>query len=148
MSADNILDSQGIKKITELTAEQNVKANLIKRDEEKTIRKQDVEAREAILELDKQLAEKEEQQKREIANIKSREEAETLKVSEEERLKSETARIATEEKLQIAEENKQRQVIVASKNKERTDVVETERVLKDRDLEATEREKNCDIGTN
>ena len=53
-----------------------------------------------FLELDKQLAEKEEQQKREIANIKSREEAETLKVAEEERLKSETARIATEEKLQ------------------------------------------------
>jgi hypothetical protein len=111
------------------------------RDEQKTIRKQDVEAREAILELDKQLAEKEEQQKREIANITSREEAETLKVAEEERLKSESARIATEEKLQIAEENKQRQVIVAAKNKERTDVVEAERVLKDRDLEATERER-------
>lgn len=141
LKPDNILDAEGIKKITELTAAQNVKANLIKRDEEKTIRKQDVEAREAILELDKQLAEKEEQQKREIANIVSREEAETLKVAEEERLKAETARISTEEKLQIAEENKQRQVIVAAKNKERTDAVETERVIKDRDLEATERER-------
>ena len=141
LKADNILDAEGIKKITELTAAQNVKSNLIKRDEEKTIRKQDVEAREAILELDKQLAEKEEQQKREIANIKAREEAETLKVAEEERLKSETARIATEEKVQVAEENKQRQVIVAAKNKERTDAVETERVIKDRDLEATERER-------
>ena len=83
LKPDNILDAEGIKKITELTAVQNVKANLIKRDEEKTIRKQDVEAREAILELDKQLAEKEEQQKREIANIKAREEAETMKVAEE-----------------------------------------------------------------
>jgi uncharacterized membrane protein YqiK len=111
------------------------------RDEQKTIRKQDVEAREAILELDKQLAEKEESQKREIANIKSREEASILKVNEEERLKSESARIATEEKLQVAEENMQRQVIVAAKNKERTTVVETERVEKDRMLEATERER-------
>ena len=141
LKADNILDAEGIKKITELTAAQNIKSNLIMRDEQKTIRKQDVEAREAILELDKQLAEKEEQQKREIANIMSREEAETLKVAEEERLKSESARISTEEKLQIAEENKQRQVIVAAKNKERTDAVEAERVLKDRDLEATERER-------
>ena len=141
LKADNILDAEGIKKITELTAAQNIKSNLIMRDEQKTIRKQDVEAREAILELDKQLAEKEEQQKREIANIVSREEAETLKVAEEERLKSEGARISTEEKLQIAEENKQRQVIVAAKNKERTDAVEAERVLKDRDLEATERER-------
>ncbi len=141
LKADNILDAEGIKKITELTAAQNMKANLIKRDEEKVIRKQDVEAREAILELDKQLAEKEEQQKREIANIKAREEAETLKVAEEERLKSESARIATEEKVKVAEENMERQIIVAAKNKARTDAVETERVEKDRMLEATERER-------
>ena len=141
LKADNILDAQGIKKITELTAIQNIKANLIKRDEEKTIRKQDVEAREAILELDKQLAEKEEQQKREIANIKSREEAEILKVSEEERLKSESARIITQEKVKVAEENMERQIIVALKNKQRTEAVETERVEKDRMLEATERER-------
>jgi uncharacterized membrane protein YqiK len=141
LKPDNILDAEGIKKITDLTAAQNIKANLIKRDEEKTIRKQDVEAREAILELDKQLAEKEEQQKREVANIKSREEAETLKVAEEERLKSETARIATEEKVKVAEENMQRQIIVAEKNKQRTDAVETERVEKDRLLEMTERER-------
>ena len=141
LKPDNILDAEGIKKITELTAVQNVKANLIKRDEEKTISKQDVEAREAILELDKQLAEKEEQQKREIANIKAREEAETMKVAEEERLKSETARIATQEKVKVAEENMERQIIVAAKNKQRTDAVETERVEKDRLLEATERER-------
>jgi uncharacterized membrane protein YqiK len=141
LKADNILDAEGIKKITELTAVQNVKSNLITRDEEKTIRKQDVEAREAILELDKQLAEKEEQQKREISNIKSREEAEILKVAEEERLKSETARISTTEKVKVAEENMQRQIIVAEKNKQRTEAVETERVEKDRMLERTERER-------
>ncbi|MDN3593904.1 flotillin family protein [Zunongwangia endophytica] len=141
LKPDNILDAEGIKKITELTAVQNMKANLIKRDEQKTIRKQDVEAREAILELDKQLAEKEEAQKREIANIKAREHAEISKVSEEERLKSESARIATEEKVKVAEENMNRQIIVAAKNKERTDAVESERVEKDRMLEATERER-------
>lgn len=141
LSPNNILDAEGIKKITELTAEQNKKANFIKREEEKVIRKQDVEAREAILELDRQLAEKEEQQRREIANIKSREEAEILKVSEEERLKSETARITTEEKVKVAEENMQRQIIVAEKNKLRTEAVETERVEKDRALEQTERER-------
>ena len=141
LKADNILDSEGIKKITELTAAQNIKANLIRRDEQKTIRKQDVEAQEAILALDRQLAEKDEQQKREIANIKSRELAETLKVEEEEKLKSETARINTAEKVAVAEENKDRLVIVALKNKERTEAVETERVEKDRALEQTERER-------
>lgn len=141
LDKDNILDSEGIKKITELTANQNIKANQVRRDEEKTITKQNVEAREAILELEKQLAEKEESQKREVANIKARENAEILKVDEEERLKYETVRIATEEKLQIAEENKQRQVVIAAKNKERADLVESERVQKDKMLEATERER-------
>ena len=141
LSKMNILDSEGIKKITELTAQQNILANDIKREEEKTIKQQDVEAQEAILEMDRQLAEKEEKQRREISNIKSREEAEIQKVAEEERLKSERARIQVEEELQIAEENKQRQVIAAAKNKERTDAVETERVEKDRQLEINERER-------
>lgn len=141
LNKDNILDAEGIKKITELTANQNIKANLVRRDEEKTIKKQDVEARETILELEKQLAEKEEQQRREIANIQARENAEILKVAEEERLKSESVRIATEETLMVAEENKLRQVVIAAKNKERAELVETERVQKDRLLEATERER-------
>lgn len=141
LSPDNILDSEGIKKITELTALQNMNANLIRREEEKVIKKQDVEAREAILELERQLAEKEEKQRREVDNIKAREEAEIAKVREEERLKSETVRIATEEQLAIQEENKLRQIIIAEKNKLRTDAVETERVEKDRALEATERER-------
>ncbi len=141
LSPENILDSEGIKKITDLTAAQNIKANLIRREEEKVIKKQNVEAREAILELERQLAEKEEKQRREIDNVKSREEAEIQKVREEERLKYETVRISTEESLAIQEENKLRQIIIAEKNKLRTDAVETERVEKDRALEQTERER-------
>lgn len=141
LDPNNILDAEGIKKITEITAREAVKSNFIQRDKEKTIKQQDVEAREAILVLERQLAESEEKQKREVANVKAREEAEIARVNEEERLKSERARIQTEEELQVAEENKLRQVIVAAKNKERTDAVETERVEKDRMLEATERER-------
>ncbi|MTG99010.1 MULTISPECIES: flotillin family protein [Myroides] len=141
LDPQNILDSEGIKKITELTAQQNINANLIRRDEQKVIKKQDVEAREAILELERQLSEKEEKQRREVDNIRAREEAEIQKVREEERLKSESVRISTEESLAVLEENKLRQVIIAAKNKERTDAVETERVEKDRALEQTERER-------
>lgn len=137
----NILDAEGIKKITELTATQKVLANSIDREREKTIKQQDVEAREAILEMEKQLAETEEKQKREVATAKAREEAETARVQEEERLKAENARLATEEELEIREQNKLRQVIVAEKSKERTNAVETERVEKDRLLEVNERER-------
>ena len=137
----NILDSEGIKKITDLTANQQVLANDITREKEKTIKKQDVEAREAILELERQQAEAEEKQKREIATVTSREEAEAKKIAAEEMLKSERARISAEEEVAIAEENKLRQVIVAQRNKQRTDQVEAERVEKDRQLEVTERER-------
>ncbi|MEN0003127.1 MAG: flotillin family protein [Bacteroidota bacterium] len=141
LQINNILDAEGIKKITELTAQQKVKANFIRREEEKTIKEQDVEAREAILEYERQLAEKEERQKREIANIQARESAEIMKINEEERLRSEAVRIRTEEELEIAEQNKMRQVIIAQKNKERAEAVEQERVEKDRLLEQTERER-------
>lgn len=141
LKTDNILDAEGIKKITDLTAIQNMKANEIRREEQKTIKEQDVEAREAILELERQLAEKEERQKREILNIKAREKAEIDKINEEELLKSERARIAREEEVGIAEANKQRQIIVALKNKERTEAIENERVEKDRLLELNEKER-------
>ena len=141
LNPDNILDSEGIKKITELTATQKILANAIDRERQKTITKQDVEANEAILELNKQLAEAQEKQKREIASITAREESETKKVQSEQRLKSEQARIAVDEELMVAEENKNRQIIVATRNKERTDAVEKERVEKDRLVEVNERER-------
>jgi len=49
--------------------------------------------------------------------------------------------IKSDEEIEIAEENRRRQVIIATKNKEKTEAIETERVKKDRDIEATEREK-------
>lgn len=141
LDENNILDAEGIKKITKLTAEQKILANEIQQNKEKTITKENVEAREAILEMERQLAETEERQKREVANIKAREEAEAKKVGEEERLKAEQARIASDQEIGISEENKNRQIIVAQKNKERTNAIETERLEKDRLLEATERER-------
>jgi len=139
LDPDNILDAEGIKKITNLTAEQAKLSNNIARDKEKVIKQQDVEAREAILELERQLAETEAKQQREVETVQFREQAEVDRVREEEHQKAERARIAAEEDIQIAEENKQRQVIVAERNKERTDAVEIERIERERKLEEIER---------
>lgn len=141
LDPNNILDAEGIKKITDLTAKEHIRANDITREKEKLIRKQDVEAREVILNLDRQQIEAEEKMKREAAEIRAREEAEARKVQEQERLKAETARIQTEEELKVAEENKDRQIIVAEKNKQRTEAVEVERVERDRLLEVAERDR-------
>ena len=145
LDAENILDSEGIKKITELTSRQQILANQIRREREKVITQQDVEGKEAVLELNRQLAEAESKQKRAIESVQAREEAETEKIRHEERLKSETAKIATDEELHVAEQNRDRQIIVARKNKERTDAIETERVEKDRLVEATERERTVEL---
>ncbi|MGB1817547.1 MAG: flotillin family protein, partial [Rubripirellula sp.] len=139
LSPTNILDAEGIKKITELTAGEKVKENQFTRDKEKTLKKQDVEAQETILALERQRVEAVEKQQREIAEISAREQASAKKVQEEQRLESERARIVTEEEIGVAEENKARQILVAQRNKEKTDAVELERVSRDRDLEKTER---------
>ena len=141
LNPNNVLDAEGIKKITDLTAEEITRANFIQREKEKTLKKQDVEAREAILALERQQVEAEEKQQREIAEVTARQSAEAMVVKEEERQRSETARIRAEEEILVAEENKKRAVIVAAKSKERTEAVETERVEKDRGLEITERER-------
>ena len=141
LDPDNILDAEGIKKITDLTADQAKLSNSILRDKEKVIKQQDVEAREAILELERQQEEAEAKQQREVLSVQAREEAEAKKIQQEELLKSERARISTEEEVEIATENKDREVLVALRNKERTDAVETERVKRDQELEAIERER-------
>ena len=141
LNPNNVLDAEGIKKITDLTAREVTLANQITREKEMTLKKQDVEAREAILALERQQVDAEEKQEREIAEITARQEAEASVVKEQERQRSELARISADEEIAIAEENRLRAVIVAAKSKERTDAVETERVERERGLEVAERER-------
>jgi uncharacterized membrane protein YqiK len=141
----NILDAQGIRKITELTSTEHVKTNEFQNTEKKLTKKQDVEAQEAILELERQQADAEAKQRREIESVRARETAELQKIQAEERLRSENARIAADEEIAVAEQNKQRQIEVAQKNRERVVGIEAERVEKDRVLEAVSRERAVEL---
>ncbi|MBO1332236.1 flotillin family protein [Streptomyces sp. VRA16 Mangrove soil] len=141
----NVLDAQGIRKITELTAIEHVKTNEFQRTEEKEITRQNVDARETILELERRQADAEIKQKREIDTVRAREEAETARVVEEERLRSQGAFLATEEKLGVQRENQAREVAVAQKNRERVIAVENERIEKDRLLEVIARERETQL---
>ncbi|MFD8568493.1 flotillin family protein [Streptomyces sp. NPDC059639] len=141
----NVLDAQGIRKITELTAIEHVKTNEFQRTEEKEITRQNVDARETILELERRQADAEIKQKREIDTVRAREEAETARVVEEERLRAQGAFLATEEKLGVQRENQAREVAVALKNRERVIAVENERIEKDRLLEVIARERETQL---
>ncbi|MFF7161273.1 flotillin family protein [Streptomyces sp. NPDC008086] len=141
----NVLDAQGIRKITELTALEHVRTNEAQRTEEKEITRQNVDAREAILELERRQTDAEIKQRREIATVRAREEAETARVVEEERLRAQAAFLATEEKLGVQRENQAREVAVAAKNRERVIAVENERIEKDRLLEVIARERETQL---
>jgi uncharacterized membrane protein YqiK len=145
LDPNNILDAQGIRKITELTAIEKVRTNEYSNNERKLIKKQDVEAAETIMELERQQADALSTQQREILTMRAREEAETAKVASEERLKAELARIKAEEEIAIQDQNRHRQVEVAEKNRERVVKVEAERVEKDRALEAISRERETEL---
>ncbi|WP_052371462.1 hypothetical protein [Amycolatopsis taiwanensis] len=147
LDASNILDAQGIRKITELTAIEHVRTNEYQRNEEKEITKQNVDAREAILELERRQADAENRQRREIETMKAREEAETAKVQAEERLKAQAAQLRTDEQLGIQDQNRAREVAVAEKNRERVIAIETERIEKDRMLEVVSREREIALAS-
>lgn len=141
----NILDAEGIKKITELTAEQNVRTNILERDEQLAIKKKDVETIEAMLELERQQSDAEAKQQREIATIQAREEAETKKVQEEERLKAESTTIEVDQDLAVKTENQKREIEVAEQNRQRAVVIEVEKVTRAKDLEIVSREREVEL---
>jgi uncharacterized membrane protein YqiK len=145
LDPNNILDAEGIRKITELTATQNVRTNILERDEELAIKKKNVETIEAMLELERQQKDAEARQKREVATIQAREEAETKRIQEEERKKAESATIMVEQDLQVQMENQKREVEVAEQNRQRAVVIEVERVTRARDLEIVSREREVEL---
>ncbi|MBI6528119.1 flotillin family protein [Proteus vulgaris] len=145
LDPNNIFDSEGIRKITEITAIHNIETNQKERDQELAIQKKNVETREASLALERQQADAEARQKREIDNIRSRETSETLRVQEEERLKAEQARIQTQQEIEIREENRMREVEVAQQNRTRAVTIEQERVNRARELEIVAREREVEL---
>jgi uncharacterized membrane protein YqiK len=141
LDGSNILDAQGIKKITELTAVESVRTNELRRNEEMQIKKKNVETQETMLELDRQAADAQARQSREVASVRAREESETAKVQAEERTKSEMARLQGEQLVAVQTENSQREKEVAENNRKRAVAIEEEKVTRARELEVVDREK-------
>ncbi len=141
LDSNNILDAQGIKKITELTAVEHVRTNELRRNEEMQIKKKDVETQEALLELERQQADATAKQQREVASVRAREEAETAKIQAEEKTKSELARLLAEQSVSVQQENVLREKEVAENNRKRAVAIEEEKVTRARELEIVDREK-------
>ena len=145
LDAANILDAQGIRKITQLTAIEHIQTNEFRREEQMKIKKKDVETIETMLELERQQADAEAKQKREIATVQAREKSQTEVVQAEEEQKAKSAQIKKDEIIEIQDQNKQREVEVAQQNRLRVVAVEQEKVERARQIEAVQRERDVNL---
>ncbi|UIP28996.1 peptidase [Photobacterium sp. TLY01] len=136
-SPDNILDVEGIRKISMITAQKNTETNAIRQDERTTIKKKNVEAEANRLQLDKQEQESIARAKREIDIIKAQEEALSSEKREEYERVTQLAKLETEEEVAKKRESVQMEVEmtritnqrqVAIQQEELNRAVETEKV--------------------
>lgn len=141
LDKDNIMDADGIRKITEITVQHNVKTNELRQRERMEMGSENLKADEAIFNFEQRRAEAEAKKAKEIAIAQSREQNEAARVASEESKKTHIVHHKNEEEALIAEQAKQRGVAVAQKNREREIAVETERVEKARQLEVINRER-------
>lgn len=125
---DNIIDVEGIKKITELTAIQNIETHRLLQEETETTKKREVETAERLNELTRQEKESEAKTNREIDVTAAQEKATTKEEVEKMRLLEEEATIAADQEIEIKTHNKDREVEATKLNNERVLVEERELV--------------------
>jgi uncharacterized membrane protein YqiK len=145
LDAQNVLDAQGIRKITALTAEQNVQTNELKQKERMDIGRQDLTADEAVFRFDQSRADAEAKRDKEIHIARTREANEAARVQADEEKRTSLTRQKAAEEVMIGEENKQRAVEVALKARMREVGVEEVRVKKAADLEEIGRERDVEL---
>jgi uncharacterized membrane protein YqiK len=141
LDKDNIMDADGIRKITAITVEHNIKTNELRQRERMEIGSENLKADQAIFDFEKRRAEAEAKKEKEIAIARAREQNEAARVASDEAKKTHIVHHKNEEEALVAEQAKHRAVAVAQKNREREIAVETERVEKARQLEVISRER-------
>ncbi|AKU98896.1 Inner membrane protein YqiK [Labilithrix luteola] len=145
LDKDNIMDADGIRKITEITVQHNVQTNELRQKERMEMGSQNLNADEAIFRFDQRRAEAEAKKHKEIAVANAREQNEAARIASDEQKKTLLVHHKNEEETLVAAEAKTRGISIAQKNREREIAVETERVEKARQLEIIGREREVSL---
>lgn len=145
LDKDNIMDADGIRKITEITVQHNVQTNELRQKERMEMGSQNLNADEAVFKFDQRRAEAEAKKNKEISVSQSREQNEAQRIQNDEAKKTALLQQKNHEEVLVAEQAKERGVSIAQKNKEREIAVETERVEKARQLEVLGREREVSL---
>lgn len=106
----NVLDAEGIKKITEITQRERVLANEFSQRAQVQVEKENADAEIAKREQKRRNDEDTAKQQRAIMEVKANEEAEARKVVEARRMEVEAKRLETEEAIRLRQEDMNRAV--------------------------------------
>jgi len=145
LDPQNILDADGIRKITDITTKRNISTNELKQEERMAIGKQNLASDEAIFRYEQERADAEAKKQKEIDIALAREQNEAQRVKIDEQLKTKKTHEKAQEEAEIAEQNRQRAVMVAEQARLRELAVEEVRVAKARDVEDIGRKKEVQI---
>lgn len=145
LDPNNMLDAEGITKITGRTGAQLIATNKLRANAEKEVERENTEKNDVLQELKRQQQDKAAEMQRLVSTKLAQEQAATRIAQAEQMALAEEARIRAQEKIDIDNVNREREVEVAQKNKERVIAVESERVEKDRMLEQIMRERETEI---
>ena len=141
----NILDAQGIRKITEITAKQNVFTNELRQKERMDVGSQNLSADEAVFRYEQQRADAEAKKNKEVAMSLAREQNEAMRLASEEHKKTSIVQQINEAEIGKAEQDRARAIAIAEKAREREISVEVERNEKARATEAISRERAVEL---
>lgn len=142
LDPNNILDVNGINKITRITAEKNIDTAQVRENEKTETRKRNVDGETARLQLDRTLAEETEKTEREIKHIQITEATNVSVKEEEAKLTVQNIKIKTNQEIEINEQNKERELEVSRINNDKVVGIQREQVERAKKVEAvnTERE--------
>ncbi|MFN3649929.1 MAG: SPFH domain-containing protein [Armatimonadota bacterium] len=139
LSDENIFDAQGKKKITEITAAARVERNRLEKIAEQSITEQNVRTTEQVLGLERQRAEAQATQERDVANIHAERAREKQAFSVEQERAVREAEIARDLAIETANIERDRTLIRRQQEREQTDI---ERI---KAVELAERQKQIAI---
>jgi uncharacterized membrane protein YqiK len=145
LDPENILDADGIRKITDITTKRHISTNELKQQERMEIGKQNLAADEAIFRYDQERADAEAKKNKEIEMSVARESNEAHRIKIEEQLKTKKSQEKAAEEAQIAEQNRQRAVMVAEQARLRELGQEEVRVQRARDVEEIGRKREVQV---
>ncbi len=142
LDPNNVLDSDGIRKITEQTSMKNIITTELRQKEETEKRRKEVDGEQARAQLDRSLAETQQKVHREKEHIRLEEQKNIAIKAEETRLEIEKVKIANNQALEIEQEQALREIEVVKINNEKVVEIQREVVQRAKQVEekVTERE--------